>query len=94
MCMTKSLSYMPARERDMMAVSDCATPPAPEITTVQAHVMRTQHAGHPSSCIRKLARSREENGARHEIPYAPPRSASNSTAATNPGSEAEQAGTV
>ncbi|WP_157120940.1 hypothetical protein [Nocardia miyunensis] len=74
--MTKSLSYMPASERDRMALGDCATPPDSEITTAQAHLLRSLHAGHPFTCVRRLVRSREENGSRHEIPYAPLSSAS------------------
>ncbi|MGY4102069.1 hypothetical protein ACW2Q0_21335 [Nocardia sp. R16R-3T] len=92
--MTKLLSYMPAEERDRMALGDCATPPDPEITTVQAHVLRSQHAGHPVTCVRRLARSREEDDCRREFPYAPLRSASSGTAVGEPEPKPAQAGTI
>lgn len=71
MCTTKSLSPMPLGERDRMALGDCATPPDPEITTAQAHLLRSQHAGHPITCVRRLARSQEEDDSRHELPTPP-----------------------
>jgi len=94
MCMTKLLSYMAREERDLMAMGGCATPPDPEITTVQAHVMRSQHAGHPADCVRRLARAREEDPSRHEIPYAPFYSAGSIGADAEPAAEPGQAGTV
>ncbi len=94
MCMTKLLSYMPAEERDRMALGDCATPPDPEITTVQAHLLRSQHAGHPVTCVRRLARSREEDESRREFPYAPLRSASGGAVVGEPGAQPAQAGTI
>ncbi len=80
MCMTKVLSYMPVGERDRMALGDCALPFDSEITTVQAHLLRSQHAGHPVTCVRRLARSREEDGLHDEFHYAPLPSAINAAA--------------
>ncbi|PPJ36417.1 hypothetical protein C5E45_20430 [Nocardia nova] len=84
MSMTKLLSYMPSAERDRLAVGDCTTPPDPEITTAQAHLLRSQHAGHPATCVLRLARSREEGDPRIQTTCTPSSSAVDATAAVEP----------